>query len=377
MAIIKYRRNQSSPLSCDDLDDNFDALRERSNHLGTQLASTISDLRTTVQGYDFIIALQQCCDNLNQQLVDLQVSVFGDGELSTLINALQSELFQDLSAIQTDLNALKNRVTTAEGNISAINTSISSLSNSVVNLQNTKANINNPNFTGIPTAPTPISGSGSTQIATVGYVNSVAAGVTIPSSIPIGAILEYSAPSIADSDYVIANGQAISRSAYAEYFALVGTIYGIGDGSSTFNVPDKRDRVGIGTNSTFPLGAKGGEVSHTLTQDQMPGHTHASNAHSHTVNDLGHFHSLYCWNSTQSDGVSDGFLRVGDIAVAGELEGPNDYLTTNLDGNKLIDSSTTGVSVNSSTITILNTGGGSPHNNMQPYIALNYIVKVR
>ena len=90
MTAIYYRGNQSTELSCEQLDSNWDAVRERENHTGTQLASTISNLKTTVEGYDFIVALQECCEDLTTQLNELQDSIFGDGELSTLITNLRN-----------------------------------------------------------------------------------------------------------------------------------------------------------------------------------------------------------------------------------------------------------------------------------------------
>ena len=173
MTAIYYRGNQSTELSCQQLDSNWDAVRERENHTGTQLASTISNLKTTVEGYDFIAALQECCEDLTTQLNDLQDSIFGDGELSTLITNLRNELLQDIAEVQTDLTALTTRVTTTETNIATINTTLTSLSNSITGLTNIKANINSPTFTGVPKAPTPTFGADPTQIATVGYVNTV------------------------------------------------------------------------------------------------------------------------------------------------------------------------------------------------------------
>lgn len=173
MTAIYYRRNQTSELTCEQLDSNWDAVRERQNHTGTQLASTISNLKSTVQGYDFILALQTCCTNLTEQLEELQDSIFGDGELATLITNLRNELLQDIAEVQTDLNALKTRVTTTENNIATINTTLTSLSSSISGLASSKANINSPTFTGIPKAPIPVFGAEPTQIATVGYVNTV------------------------------------------------------------------------------------------------------------------------------------------------------------------------------------------------------------
>lgn len=78
-------------------------------------------------------------------------------------------------------------------------------------------------------------------------------------------------------------GQAISRATYADLFAAIGTAYGIGDGTTTFNVPYTRRRFLAGfepvNGGEFDLGHTGGEESHVLTIAEMPAHTHESHVH--------------------------------------------------------------------------------------------------
>lgn len=76
-------------------------------------------------------------------------------------------------------------------------------------------------------------------------------------------------------------GQAVSRSTYAGLFSQIGTTFGAGDGSTTFNLPDGRGRalIGVGTGTGLTaraLGASGGAETHQLTEAQMPSHTHTT-----------------------------------------------------------------------------------------------------
>lgn len=230
---------------------------------------------------------------------------------------------------------------------------------------------NNPIFTGIPKAPTPITGASSTQVATVGYVDNVASGIIagIPPSIPIGSVLPYSAASISDSNYVIANGQAISRTTYAAYFALVGTAYGTGNGTTTFNVPNLQQRVPVGVGAGYTIGSTGGAATHTLTLSEVPTHSHivGDPGHVHPINDPGHNHSLSPYRQyAEGNGGNGNGAELTSIPG-----GSNIYPNT--------QRSTTGITTTlvTSNISLFNSGGGLSHNNMQPYIVLNYIVKVK
>ena len=154
----------------------------------------------------------------------------------------------------------------------------------------------------------------------------------IQDSVPIGSIVEWNGD-IVPENWLLLNGQAVSRTGYAELFALYGTKYGEGDGSTTFNLPDYRKRVPVGMDETDTdfdeLGNTGGEKEHILTEAEMPKHRH---------NKLDAV--IYAPTGTNS-----------------------------------------GVSYNSpSSTTVMNTdyaGGDQPHNNLQPYIVTNFIVKAK
>jgi hypothetical protein len=94
-------------------------------------------------------------------------------------------------------------------------------------------------------------------------------------NVPSGAVLPYGGSS-SPAGFFLCNGQAISRTTYSTLFGIVGTAYGVGDGSTTFNVPDLRQRFPLGlaaSGTGSVLGGVGGNIDHTHTISD-PGHTH-------------------------------------------------------------------------------------------------------
>lgn len=169
------------------------------------------------------------------------------------------------------------------------------------------------------------------------------------------------------------DGSEVSRTAFAELFDIVGTQFGDGDGSTTFNLPDCRGRVGaaIGDVAAFAhraLGDAVGAEAHALTVDEMPSHVHsgttdASGNHTHTVNDPGHSHTV---GTSADDGNASsqaGQLPAGDAYTTGEVNyQPNAYST---------GINTTGIMLNASgqhvhTFTTASAGSGNAHSLMQP-----------
>ena len=106
-----------------------------------------------------------------------------------------------------------------------------------------------------------------------------------------GTILDFGGSSV-PTGYLACNGNAVSRITYSRLYSAIGTTWGAGNGNTTFNVPNliRRTTVGSGGDATAVLGSSvgsvGGSESHTLTTNQMPGHTHAGSSgsagsHSH------------------------------------------------------------------------------------------------
>jgi microcystin-dependent protein len=123
------------------------------------------------------------------------------------------------------------------------------------------------------------------------------------------------------------DGSAISRTVYVKLFQKIGTAHGVGDNSTTFNVPDFRGRSSIGDGQGSGLanrviGQKFGEENHTLTLAEMAYHNHGDSGHGHGVGDPGHNHPIPNYGGG-GKGAADGGGRTGasDIATSGRGTG--------------------------------------------------------
>ncbi len=258
------------------------------------------------------------------------------------------------------------------------------------------------------------------------------------SLIPVGTVLSFSGETPPEG-YLLCQGQAISRTDYANLFNIIGIKYGAGDGNTTFNLPDLRSRVPVGLNTSDndfqALGTTGGVKTVTLTSNQLPahnhsaattvnnggahthsgssasagGHTHTATSgsaggHTHTINNSGNLNiPIYVDGSATSQNriayyiLGQGFSNIRNYITWDE--GSPSHTISAIGGNHAHTMASAGahthsVSVASNgshahTITIGsagthghtavtsvdNTGGGQAHNNMQPYVVLNYIIK--
>src|SRR5262245_1757809 len=144
--------------------------------------------------------------------------------------------------------------------------------------------------------------------------------------------------------YLLCDGSLVSRTTYAALFAALGEVYGAGDGSTTFALPNMGGRVPAGQDTLqaefASIGQVGGEKVHVLTEAELAAHTHG-------VTDPGHNHGYQTY-------INGGGGLSGGSGLARET-----FNTV---------ASVTGISINS-------TGSGAGHNNLQPYLTMRWIIK--
>jgi microcystin-dependent protein len=143
----------------------------------------------------------------------------------------------------------------------------------------------------------------------------------------------------APHDWALCEGQLLAISQNDTLFQLIGTTYG-GDGVSTFALPDLRGRVPMHVGPGFSLGQLQGDEQITLTQSQIPAHSHAAGA---------------------SSGVGASADPSGRLPARNAAGVPAYALTSNTD---------------LAPAALLAAGGSSAHTNMQPYLGINFIISL-
>jgi hypothetical protein len=216
---------------------------------------------------------------LENELEELRDDLFGDGELQQIIANLQqlvNNLINNLAAVVGELTIIRNLQTCCDTNTTAINglqSQFTTLSNQltaqiatinatvsaindrlnleipkivalqtqVTNLSNTKANIDSPFLTGNPRTVSPTTND---SIARVDWVNQAIATAFNQTALPIGTVIWWAGPpGNYPTNWLPVNvvgtppAEDVSRTQYPELFALLGTTYGVGDGSTTFGLP--------------------------------------------------------------------------------------------------------------------------------------------
>ncbi len=155
---------------------------------------------------------------------------------------------------------------------------------------------------------------------------------------PAGTIVAFAGDSVPNG-WLYCNGGSLFQVKYPELYAAIGTKYGGGNGK--FNLPDLRARTIFGSDARDgdfnSLGKTGGSKTHTLTVDEMPSHSHLIDGSVYADKPS----SPQTWTNKQSSG-SNWFTQISNVSGG---------------------------------VRTVNDGGGQPHNNLPPYIAMNYIIK--
>ena len=169
----------------------------------------------------------------------------------------------------------------------------------------------------------------------------------------ITGVVQLFAGSTAPSGWLICNGQAVSRITYAALFAVIGTTYGAGNGSTTFNLPNLVNRTVRGSNS---LGKTGGADTVTLSTANMPAHSHGVGTLANN-NTGAHTHSMSGTVPYSASGGSNNAPGGGGLKWS----------------NSLINSA--GAHTHTISGSTASTGSGSAVTVTNPYVMLHYIIK--
>jgi len=144
--------------------------------------------------------------------------------------------------------------------------------------------------------------------------------------------------------WAFCDGQILQINLNESLYSLLGTTYG-GDGRTTFALPDLRSRTPIHVSDAHRQGQKSGEEGHVLAVDEMPNHTHTLHASDASATDVGPGGNLLAMPSLAVGAIYSTPDEVQDVSLAASAIG--------------------------------NAGGGQAHNNMQPYLALNFCIALQ
>lgn len=174
---------------------------------------------------------------------------------------------------------------------------------------------------------------------------------------PIGSMQLWSSQSMPSAKWLLCNGQAVSRTTYASLFARIGTIYGSGDSSTTFNLPNFTDRVPIGAGGNYQAGTTVGSAEIELTEAQIPLKPHFHGIGDKGVGDDNAELITRDWEKTGTDSYAKHVVHgdTGTETLAGENTG--------------------NLATSDGVAAAAGTTKGSAHSNIQPSLGVYYIIK--
>jgi microcystin-dependent protein len=219
---------------------------------------------------------------------------------------------------------------------------------------------------------------------------------------PSGAIVMFGG-AVSPSGWLLCDGAAVSRTTYSGLWAAIGDAWGVGDGTSTFNLPNMTGRtaLGIGTlgSDTYALADDGGEARHALTVAELAAHTHTGPSHLHT--NSSHSHAVDPPSTTTSEddhthtysakGPTNAVSHGHDGSTGGDAFAPASNATPSTEGNPASSTDTHDHTLNIASFTsgtgggastgsagtgaTASTGSGTAHENRQPFAAMQFIIR--
>ena len=196
--------------------------------------------------------------------------------------------------------------------------------------------------------------------------------------VPTGSLIMWPSVTV-PTDWKLCNGDAISRTTFATLYSLIGTTFGVGDGTTTFNLPNYKNRMPYGAD-TVAIGATGGSanaivVSHNhggVTGGQSVSHNHGVNGttggqsvnHTHTPNGGGNFivNGVGAISGFDSGGL---YPPTDAIGTTGDNSVDHTHTFTTTTGNQSVDH----------THSIATDGASGTNANLPPYLGINFIIK--
>lgn len=222
------------------------------------------------------------------------------------------------------------------------------------------------------------------------WYKTVAANLKSGGIVPIGSVVDYPSATPANANWHLADGTAISRTAYATLFALVGTTFGAGDAATTFNLPNYTDRMTITAGNLYAVGSIGGAVSSTPAVAVTDlGHNHVQDAHTHTMGNHTHTTPVHTHVLADAAGVANAIggnaviKTAGALRVAGASAGTLNQasFTTDSGGNGTSGVPSTNTTDASTPTNNANTTGitaslGSGIATLPPYLGMYKMIRV-
>jgi microcystin-dependent protein len=197
------------------------------------------------------------------------------------------------------------------------------------------------------------------------------------------------------TNWAICDGSSQSTTGpMAALFAVIGYAYGGSSGS--FNLPNAKDKVIVGAGGLYALGATGGEATHLLATTELPAHahpitepshTHTATQAAHTHGDAGHSHAASASDSGHTHGYQNTGTGHAGLTAGGAFGGnfadntAVGYANVSVSigtGYASLNNAQPAITVAATTVgltTTNNAGGGLAHNNMQPFLAINMIIR--